>query len=277
MQLDYELIDTGNGDRLERWGTVRLIRPDPQIIWQKHLSDAVWHDVDARFTEKTWQVMQPLPDPWILSYGDVKLKAMLTSFKHTGVFPEQADNWQWMLERLNFKLLNLQPRILNLFAYTGAASMILAKAGCAVTHVDASKPALDWAAENQKLSGLAPDSIRWMLEDAVKFVRREVKRGAQYDGILLDPPAFGHGPSGSIWKFNRDLPGLLRDCAMLLSPDAAFLLVNGYATNSSSIALGNLLEDTIKDRGGNVEHGELLLSQRDGRRISTGIFSRWSR
>ena len=136
--------------------------------------------------------------------------------------------------------------------------------------------ALDWAAENQKLSGLPSDSIRWMLEDAVKFVKREVKRGAQYEGILLDPPAFGHGPSGSIWKFNRDLPGLLRDCASLLSPDARFLLVNGYATNSSSIALNNLLEDTMKYRPGTITHGELLLSQRDGRRISTGIFSRWT-
>lgn len=267
MQLDYELLDTGDGERLERWGSVRLIRPDPQIIWEKHALQE-WENVDAVFAEKNWQIKKPMPAPWIISYGDIKLKAILTSFKHTGVFPEQEENWKWMLEKLR-----KPSRILNLFAYTGAASMILAKAGHHVTHVDSSKPSLDWAAENQKLSGLAPDSIRWMLEDAVKFVRREVKRGAQYEGILLDPPAFGHGPSGSIWKFNRDLPGLLRDCKALLSPEAKFLLVNGYATNSSSIALHNLLEDIMQSK---VEHGELLLTQRDGRKISTGIFARWS-
>lgn len=266
MQLDYELIDTGDGERLERWGSVTLIRPDPQIIWQKHAPEA-WAKADAIFKEG-WEIKNSLPEPWLLSFGEVKLKAVLTSFKHTGIFPEQEENWNWMLAKLAPK-----SKILNLFAYTGAASMILAKAGHNVTHVDASKPAMTWAAENQKLSGLAPDSIRWMLEDAVKFVKREVKRGSQYEGILLDPPAFGHGPSGSIWKFNRDLPGLLRDCKSLLSPQAKFLLVNAYATNSSSIALGNLMEDIVKAP---VEHGELLLAQRDGRKISTGIFSRWS-
>lgn len=267
MQLDYELIDTGEGERLEQWSSVVLRRPDPQIIWEKHAPEA-WNNAVASFKDG-WHISKPLPEPWFLSFGAVKLKAQLTSFKHTGIFPEQEENWNWMLSKLQ-----KPSKILNLFAYTGAASMILAKAGHLVTHVDASKPALDWAAENQKLSGLTSDSIRWMLEDAVKFVKREVKRGAQYDGILLDPPAFGHGPSGNIWKFNRDLPGLLRDCKALLSSEAKFLLINGYATNSSSVALHNVLEDTMRAP---VEHGELLLKQRDGRQISTGIFARWSR
>ena len=239
--------------------------------WSKHAPE-LWDDIHAHF-EENWKIKKPLPEPWLMNFGEVKLKAQLTSFKHTGVFPEQEANWLWMIENLKLKNQNGKCRVLNLFAYTGAASMVLAKAGHHVTHVDSSKPSLDWAAENQKLSGLPSDSIRWMLEDAVKFVKREVKRGSQYEGILLDPPAFGHGPSGNIWKFNRDLPGLLRDCKALLSPEARFLLVNGYATNSSSVALNNLLEDIMQL---SVEHGELLLAQRDGRKISTGIFSRWS-
>lgn len=265
---EFELIDTGAGERLERWGNVILRRPDPQIIWERHQPDALWDDVTAHF-DGSWKMKKPLPEPWVLNFENIKLLAKLTNFKHTGVFPEQAANWHWIKE-------SGAKRVLNLFAYTGAATMVLAKQGCMVTHVDASKPALDWAAENQKLNGLASDSIRWMLDDAVKFVKREVRRGAQYDGILLDPPSFGHGPGGKLWKFNEDLPGLLTDCASLLSPDAKFLLINGYATNSSPLALKNLLEDIMKNKPGQIEYGELCLMQKDQRMISTGIFSRWS-
>ncbi|MEK7582865.1 MAG: class I SAM-dependent methyltransferase [Patescibacteria group bacterium] len=265
---EYELLDTGAGERLERWGNVILRRPDPQIIWERHQPNALWEDVHAHFNEK-WDIKKPLPEPWLLDFENIKLLAKLTNFKHTGVFPEQSANWEWLAQKG-------AKRVLNLFAYTGAATIVLAKQGCLVTHVDASKPALDWAAENQKLNGLLSDSIRWMLDDAVKFVKREVRRGAQYDGILLDPPSFGHGPSGKLWKFNEDLPGLLADCAALLSPDAKFLLINGYATNSSPLALKNLLEDVMKGRPGTIEYGELCLTQKDWRMISTGIFSRWS-
>jgi 23S rRNA (cytosine1962-C5)-methyltransferase len=212
----------------------------------------------------------------MVKYGQTKLLARLTPFKHTGIFAEQAANWHWMVESLKLKNQNRKFKILNLFAYTGAATVILTKIGCFVTHVDSSKPAIGWAKENQKANGLAEDSIRWILDDAAKFVKREVKRGARYDGILMDPPAFGHSPTGKIWKFNEHLPALLRDCVSLLSDDARFLLVNGYATNSSAIALRNLLEDSLRGRAGNLEAGELCLAQQDGRLISTGIFSRWS-
>lgn len=187
---------------------------------------------------------------------------------------------------------HLTPRILNLFAYTGGATVVLARAGCQVTHVDASKPAITWANENAKLNNLPKDSarhldyargehslkgnVRWILDDAAKFVAREVKRGTKYDGIIMDPPAFGHGPTGKTWKFNQDLPGLLANCVLLLSNNAKFVIINGYATNSSALALNNLLEDAIKFKPGKIEFGELCLKQKTGRIISTGIFARWN-
>ncbi len=325
---DFELLDTGNGYRLERWGNAILQRPDPQIIWPRSLSDAEWNKAWAIFKsgsndEKVrWEIKKPIPNPWIIQYphpnplpsptakatGDkkeeggsvVKFLLKLSPFKHTGLFPEQTANWGFMIEKIeNLKIENL--KILNLFAYTGGATMVLAKMGCAVTHVDASKPAITWANENYRLnfekqnppfdfapsaSSLGPrgqgghslnGNVRWILDDAVKFVRRELKRGATYDGIIMDPPAFGHSPTGKTWKFNNDLPGLLADCVKILSDDAKFLIINGYATNSSALALNNLLEDAIKIRAGQIELGELCLKQKSGRLISTGIFARWSK
>lgn len=284
----FELIDSGQGARLERFGEFVLSRPDPQAIWQCHLPRA-WDRIDALFSSGAgerglWKFAKnnPLPASWTVDWQDVKLTAKLTPFKHTGIFPEQAANWEWMAAKLQvesrkYKVESNKPKILNLFGYTGAASVILAKAGCFVTHVDASKPAISWAKENQQVNNLPADSIRWILDDAAKFVEREVKRGSQYDGILMDPPAFGHSPSGKPWKFNKDLPSLLANCAKLLSAQATFLLVNGYATNASPLSLHNLLEDTISDRPGNIEYGELCLQQRDHRLLSTGIFARWSR
>ena len=272
----FELLDTGQGYKLERWGQYCLSRPDPQIIWEKHLPSHEWERADAIFSDKTrsWQKSKSIPDSWVLNYQDIKLLARLTPFKHTGIFPEQADNWVWMREKLKVK--NEKLKILNLFGYTGGATMVLARAGHMVTHVDASKPAIAWAKENQKLNNLPQDSIRWIFDDAAKFVNREVKRGQKYEGILMDPPAFGHSPSGKVWKFNKDLPSLLAQCLQLLSTNAQFLLINGYATNSSAVSLKNLLEDTLKTKA-NIESGELFLSQKDGRQISTGIFARWHR
>lgn len=280
---DYELLDSGDGQRLERWGAYTLLRPDPQAIWEPH-NKAAWSQVDAKFDGK-WHSQASFPSSWIVNFplplkrgethtGDwtLKLHARLTPFKHTGIFAEQAYNWEWLCSRL--KTQNSGLKILNLFGYTGAATVLLAKLGCFVTHVDASKPAIAYAKENQKLNNLPDDSVRWILDDAVKFVKREVKRGAQYDGILMDPPAFGHSPSGKTWKFAEDLPGLLRDTAQLLSRDAQFLIVNAYATNSSPLALNNLLEDIVKNSG-QREAGELCLQQTDGRMLSTGILARW--
>ena len=310
---DFELLDTGNGYRLEQWGDILLARPDPQIIWKKG-TPKLWEKISAKFIagkgeeRGRWEIKGKIPDPWIVnfdgihpvksagggtapqSFNGVKFLLKLSPFKHTGLFAEQAAQWEWMLNRLEMldtrlkmgaknpmqKANNLSPRILNLFAYTGGATMVLAKAGCQVTHVDASKPAITWANENHKLNNLPADSVRWILDDAVKFVKRELKRGAKYDGIIMDPPAFGHSPTGKTWKFNDDLPGLLADCVQLLSDDAKFLIINGYATNSSAVAINNLLEDAMRSTPGKIEFGELCLKQKSGRMISTGIFSRWS-
>lgn len=283
---DFELLDTGAGQRLERWGQFILARPDPQIIWPRHLPDTEWNKASAIFESNgekgRWVIQDDVPHSWLVDFNGVKLVAKLSPFKHTGIFAEQAANWEWMAGKLKARPQKL--KILNLFAYTGGATMVLTKLGHQVTHVDASKPALAWAKENQQANGFPADSIRWILDDAAKFVSRELKRGQTYDGIIMDPPAFGHSPSGKTWKFNKDLPALLADCVKLLSADAKFLLVNGYATNSSALSLRNLLEDVIgnaaRDKAGTIEFGELCLSQdlkqKNARLISTGIFAKWS-
>ncbi len=288
----YELLDTGDGQRLERWGDVVLSRPDPQIIWEKTEPEKLWQTANAVFTpgggedKGNWKINKPIPKNWTLDFQNCKFLLKLSPFKHTGIFAEQAANWEWMLDRIkNYESgikdepdgSNLKPKILNLFAYTGGATMVLAKAGAHVTHVDASKPAITWANENHKLNKLSKDSVRWILDDALKFAARELKRGSQYDGIIMDPPAFGHSPNGKTWRFNDDLPGLLDICVKLLSPTAKFLLINGYATNSSALSLNNLLENKTKNLSGKIEFGELCLKQKSGRTISTGIFARWQR
>lgn len=276
--LDFELLDTGAGFRLERWGNVRLKRPDPQIIWAPSLPKSEWDNIDAEFLgtgeRGRWNKKPSLPDKWEVYFRpDIKFLAKLTPFKHTGIFAEQGANWEWFTE-LTKQSSSL--RILNLFAYTGGATMVLTRLGHQVTHVDASKPAIAWAKENQALNKFSDNSIRWILDDALKFAERELKRDQQYDGIIMDPPAFGHSPTGKTWKFNRDLPKLLETCIALLSPEARFLLINGYATNSSAVALNNILQDAIHDRGGQITFGELCLKQKTGRDISTGIFARWN-
>lgn len=299
---DFELLDTGDGYRLERWGHIFVVRPDPQIIWNKSLEEKIWNGAQAKFLsgkdgEKgKWVFSKPCAANWRVSLSGVKFLLKFSPFKHVGAFPEQAANWAWMINKLKVdkvhqvksndskpyeheKLDNLKSasglKILNLFAYTGGATMALTSAGHFVTHVDASKPAIAWAKENQKINGFSEKSVRWILDDAVKFVKRELRRGVSYDGILMDPPAYGHSPTGKIWKFNAHLPELLSDCVKLLSQNAKFLLINGYATNSSALALNNLLEDAMADRNGAIEAGELCLKQRSGRLISTGIFARW--
>lgn len=278
---DFALLDSGEGYRLERWGSYTLTRPDPQTIWQRSLPPEAWEKSDAVFENDQWTMRRELPEHWDLAVDGVQLRVRPMNFKHTGIFPEQASNWKWMTNQLSGVTVSgddTRSRVLNLFAYTGAATMYLTKhAGSFVTHVDASRPAIGWAKDNQELNGLAVDSVRWMLEDAAKFAKSERKRGAQYEGIVMDPPSFGHGPTGKVWKFNEHMPKLLEYCVALLSPDARFLLINAYATNTSELAIKNLLEDAMKGRGGNIEAGQLCLKQADGRLLSTGIFARWSR
>lgn len=287
--MDFELLDTGDGYRLERWGNFKLKRPDPQIIWEPKLPMSAWQS-DAEYIPDgergKWVTHNNVPEKWEVYFRpDIKLIAKLTPFKHTGIFAEQAANWEWMINQTTESSRRSESlKILNLFAYTGGATMVLTRHGHTVTHVDASKPAIAWAKENQHANKFDSESIRWILDDAAKFVERELNRGSKYDGIIMDPPAFGHSPTGKTWKFNRDLPQLLKNCVALLSDDAKFLLINGYATNSSGIALGNILEDKMQGKEGRVEFGELCLQhnkksasvkEADARLISTGIFARW--
>ncbi len=276
---DYELLDTGNGRRLERFGVYVLSRPDPQILWQPSLSQIEWDKADAVF-EKTasgerWVVKTSMPDSWQLQYHHLSLIAKLTPFKHTGIFPEQAVQWRWIQERIQKAHRKLN--ILNLFAYTGLASLIAAEAGATVTHVDASKPSIAWAKENQHASRLDDTSIRWIVDDALKFTKREHTRGVVYDGIILDPPVYGHGPQGETWDFSKHFPMLMAQCKMILSKTPVFFLINAYAISASALMLENVLSDCLQGFGGTIEAGELTLKETSrGRLLSTGIFGRWS-
>ncbi|HSX09032.1 MAG TPA: class I SAM-dependent methyltransferase [Candidatus Saccharimonadales bacterium] len=292
---DYELLDSGDGKRFERFGKYRLVRPDPQIIWKPRLSISEWQKADAEFDagKKEWVVRTHIPDKWLLKYKDISFYAKLSPFKHTGIFPEQTLQWEWISSVMVFSSLKRQNqqrnnnsssnsdtnlRVLNLFGYTGIASLVSAVGGASVTHVDASRPTIGWARENQDASGLNSKPIRWILDDAVKFVQREVKRGVKYDGIIMDPPVYGHGPTGEKWDFNESFPTLLSLCRSILSENPSFILINAYAISSSALMLENVLADYVGDLKGTVEVGELALEEKSAKRLlSTGIFARWSK
>lgn len=280
---DYELLDSGNEERLERFGEYIVRKPDPQCLWKPSLSE--WR-ADAAFVKKgdsdrgEWHFNKKFPDRWQLTWQNINFWVEPTPFKHLGVFPEQAAHWEWMQQKLQAeseKRKDKKISVLNLFGYTGIASVVCAKSGAFVTHVDGSKPAISWAKENMLLSGLGENSIRWILEDVLSFVRREVRRGNQYDAIIMDPPVFGHGAKGETWKFNEQFPELMDLCASLLSSDAVFMIVNAYAVSASSLMLQNVMEDYLKRFGGSVLSGELVLQQKSGRLLSTGIFGRWEK
>ncbi len=261
--IDYELLDTGEGMKLERWKNYIMARPDPRIIWAKG-NLPLWETADATFIDDKWNFKNHPPQDWVITYKAIKFRLKPTDFKHTGVFPEQAVNWDWLPKA---------GKVLNLFAYTGGATIAAALQGAQVTHVDSSKPALSWARENAALSGIAQDKIRWIPEDALRFVQREVKREAVYDGIIMDPPRFGRGASGEVWKLEESLPKLVQECKKLLSPSPTFFLINAYTADLSSTALGNLLADVLDLR---VEFGELGLKETSqGRILPAGIFARW--
>lgn len=272
---DYELIDSGNGYRLERFGQYLVSRPDPDIIWSPHLPESEWIKANAVFKKSgnsgSWVMKKELPEKWLIGYKDLRFWIKLSPFKHTGIFPEQAVHWEWIKKAIS------SANILNLFGYTGAASLAAASAGAKVTHVDASYPAIGWARENQRASGLEQASIRWIQDDCQKFVEREIKRGNKYDGIIMDPPSFGHGPDGGTWKFHEDFPRLLRACKQILSGRPLFVIVNAYAISSSALMLENMLAEVLGGLGGSIESGELALAEKDtSRLLSTGIFARWN-
>lgn len=274
---DYELLDSGDSRRLERFGDFVLSRPDPQIIWRPALSERHWENADAVYGKNDsgkagWDMKSKMPKQWIVRYKNLTFQARLSPFKHTGIFPEQALHWDWM-QSLIMKAKR-PVRVLNLFGYTGGASLAAAAAGASVTHVDASFPSIGWARENQRLSRLQDSPIRWIEDDCLKFVSREIRRKNKYDAIILDPPAYGRGPKGEAWIFNYNFPGLVQECMRILSNTPLFVLVNAYAISSSSLMLENVLADHLKT--GSIESGELAIREKSaGRLLSTGIYARW--
>lgn len=271
-QKDYALLDSGGEEKLERYGGVVLARPDPQALWEKRLPAGEWQKAQGRFERKgkegVWHENN-LPKEWEIGFGGLKFIIKPTSFKHTGLFPEQLSNWEWIAEQ---KAEN----VLNLFGYTGGASLAAAKAGSKVTHVDASKTAVAWARENAKRSELEDAPVRWITEDALTFVQREIKRGTKYNGIVMDPPAFGHGPSGELWKIEEDFIKLVQLCAELLSDSPKFFLINGYAAGYSPLAFAYNLEPVQKKFGGQIEYGDICIAEEGSERVlPAGIFARW--
>lgn len=275
---DYELLDSGGHEKLEKFGDVVLARPETQAIWEKQMPDA-WKDADAEFAfgeggKGAWDKKPGIAAQWQIGWGDARFILKPTAFKHVGIFPEQASQWEWIREQT--KKLEA-PKVLNLFGYTGAASVVAAQAGAQVTHVDASKQSLSWAKENAEASGLPEDAVRWILDDALAFTKREVRREAKYDGIILDPPAFGRGPKGEVWHIEEHLPELMRALAQLLAdtPGASFIL-NGYAAGYTPQSFKQLVESTFGETDG--QFGELQLPEKETPRlISSGIYVRFSK
>lgn len=272
--IDYELIDSGGGRRLEKFGKYILDRPDPEVLWQKSLSQSEWQKANAKFDGK-WKNISA-PEKWQISVDNLKFWLKLTPFKHTGIFPEQAEQWRWIENKISTSE-NKQVNLLNLFAYTGVSSIFSAKAGAKVTHVDASKPAITWARENRDLNGMENAPIRWIVDDALKFTSREIKRRIKYDAIIMDPPVYGHGPTGIPWDFNKDFPRLLKNCKQILSNRPLFVLINAYAVSTSPTTLANVFHEAFGTIGGKTESGELTLIEKSGGRLlSTGIWAKWS-
>ncbi|MCR4329248.1 MAG: class I SAM-dependent methyltransferase [Candidatus Roizmanbacteria bacterium] len=276
---DYELLDSGDGKKLERFGAFRFVRPESQALWQPKLSRAEWEKADGVFQEtqnneqSQWKLSPNLPERWKITYNNIDMWIEPTSFRHFGVFPEQAAHWDWMVEKI-IHATN-QPRILNLFGYTGIASLFAAQAGALVTHVDASKKSVAWARENQLLSKLEDKPIRWIVDDALTFIQREIRRGVSYQGIIIDPPKFGRGPKGELWKLETMLPQLLRECAKLLT-DPLFIILTVYAVRLSSTSLNYTLRDSFPNLQGSVTSGELTITESSGHRsLSPAIYARW--
>ena len=264
---DYELIDAADGNRLERWGDIILIRPDPQVIWSMPTDEPRWKKAHAVYHRSNkgggyWETLRSVPDVWSIKYKDLKFNLKPMGFKHTGLFPEQAVNWDLMSNII--KKQNRPLKVLNLFAYTGGATVACLKAGAAVTHVDASKGMVGWAKENAAASGVADRPVRWLVDDCLKFVKREIKRGNRYDGIVMDPPSYGRGPGGEVWKLEQQIEELLETTAEILSDDAVFFLLNSYTGGMSPTILNYMVKNiVVKNRSGNVVTDEIGLKITD--------------
>ena len=278
---DYEVIDTSSGEKLERWGGYTLVRPDPQVIWNTPKTDRRWKTYDGRYARSTtgggqWSEKR-LPERWQVKYGPLTFNVKPMNFKHTGIFPEQAVNWDFSMEQI--KKAGRPIQVLNLFAYTGGATLAAAAAGASVCHVDAAKGMVAWARENARSSGLEDAPIRWIIDDCAKFVEREIKRGRRYDAIIMDPPSYGRGPSGEIWKLEKDLYPFLQLVTGVLSDDPLFVIINSYTTGLAPSVLGYMLDTLVtKKHGGHTECQELGLPvTNSGLALPCGSTGRWFR
>jgi 23S rRNA (cytosine1962-C5)-methyltransferase len=278
---DWGLIDCGNGQKLERYGDIRVVRPEPQAMWAPAGND--W-DPDATFVPGSdeegggrWVQHRPVPRQWELSRGEVRFAASLTPFRHLGFFPDMAPQWDWMRAKIQ-QGRSADAEVLNLFGYTGVGTLQLSDAGGRLVHVDASKKSVEQGKENARLSAMEERPIRWIVDDASKFAAREVRRGRRYDGILLDPPKFGRGPTGEVWRLEENLAPLLADCRKLLNENSRFLVLTVYAVRMSALAIGEMVKQTLDDLGGKVEMGEMAVREEArGLLLPTAIFARWSR
>ncbi|WXR60618.1 class I SAM-dependent methyltransferase [Peptostreptococcaceae bacterium AGR-M142] len=280
---DYELIDVGNGEKLERWKDYVLRRPDPQGIWPLLNEWSLWKKPHAHYHRSnrgggSWEYKKEMPEEWTVNYKELKFKIKPTGFKHTGLFPEQAVNWDWAIDKI--QNAKRQIKVLNLFAYTGGASVACAYAGAEeVCHVDASKGMVSWAKENIALSGLADRKVRFIVDDVVKFVQREVRRGRKYDAIIMDPPSYGRGPNGEVWKIEDEIYKLVKLCMDVLSDDPLFFLINSYTSGFSPYVMENILKLTVGNKfEGNIYSGEVgIPSTKKDLVLPCGIFARWER
>ena len=278
---DYELLDCSGGERLERWGNVVLIRPDPQVIWNTPKEHPLWHRADARYVRSKeggghWECRRQLPEAWNINYKDLQFKISPTGFKHTGLFPEQAVNWDMMREKITGAGRSI--KVLNLFAYTGGATLAAASAGASVCHGDAAKGMVHWARENAELSSLAERPIRWIVDDCAKFVEREIRRGNTYDAIIMDPPSYGRGPGGEVWKLEDQIYDLVKLCTGVLSDEPLFFLLNSYTTGLSASAMAYVLGVNMQKFGGGVSAEEIGLPvTASGMVLPCGSSAIWSR
>ena len=275
---DYEILDMANGEKLERWGNVVLIRPDPQIIWKNKSFPEKWNKANARYNRSSsgggaWKYNSKVPENWQIKYKDLVFNIKPMGFKHTGLFPEQAVNWDWMISKIQNAKRDI--KVLNLFAYTGGATVACSYAGASVCHVDSSKGMTTWAKENIVSSGLKDRPVRFIVDDVVKFVNREIRRGNKYDGVIMDPPSYGRGTNGEVWKFEDNISDLVELCSKVLSDKPLFFLINSYTTGISSTVLENILRLNIK-KDGKFSHGEIGLPMTNSKLIlPCGIYGKW--
>ena len=275
---DYQILDMANGEKLEKWNNITLVRPDPQIIWKQKTYPEKWKKADAKYSRSNtgggaWNYNKKLPSAWQVKYKDLVFNIKPMGFKHTGLFPEQAVNWDWMINKI--KSTNKEIRVLNLFAYTGGATVACLSAGASVCHVDSSKGMVSWAKENVTSSGLQDRKVRYIVDDVVKFVNREIRRGNKYDAIIMDPPSYGRGTNGEVWKFEDNIYDLVELCSKVLTDEPLFFLINSYTTGISSMVLENILKLNIHAKG-KFSNGEIGIPMQNSNLVlPCGIYGRW--